>query len=561
VTTALTSPSAQQPATQAELQHVFEAALAAHRGGALEAAVEGYRGVTAHLPAHVDAWGNLAMALQALGRGEEAVDAARRALALRPDLAELHVTLAAALKTAGRLDEARDALERAIALKPDSAAAHIGLGNVLRAGGAAEAALEEYERAGLLAPGDIAAHSNQGLALKDLGRPEAALIRFRRALAVNPGAAEVHFNLGNTLRETGALEDAAEALARAVDLDPGHNRARANLGVTLRDLGRLDEALACFDAAIARDPGHADAHWNRALTLLLAGDFERGWAEYEWRWRATGMTPRDFPQPMWDGAPPEWRTILLHAEQGMGDCLHFIRYAPLVAAKGAKVVVECPAPLVGLVRSCAGIAEVVARGAELPEFDLHAPLMSLPGLLATRGDTIPAETPYLRAPEHATTALEKVLAAPAGRINIGIVWAGNPAHDNDRNRSCDPALFSRLAEIPGVALYSLQKDDRTGALAAPPLAADLSPVLEDFSDTAYAVAKLDLVVTVDTALAHLAGALGRPVWLALPFAPEWRWQLGRGDSPWYPSMRLFRQSRPGDWAGVFERIAQALTGF
>ena len=539
----------------------FRAALEAHRRGALIDAVAGYRGVTAELPEHVDAWGNLCLALQALGQGEEAVAAGQRALALRPDMAELHIGLAAAFKSAGRLGEAQAALEQAIALQPESASAHIGLGNVLRATGAAEEALEAYEHAGTLAPNDIAAHSNQGLALKDLGRPEAALIRFRRALAVNPGAAEVHFNLGNTLRETHALEDAVTALERAVALDPGHNRARTNLGVSLCDLGRLDEAVAVFDAALEHDGTYADAHWNRALTYLLAGDFARGWPAYEWRWRATGMTPRDFTQPLWDGAPPDWRTVLLHAEQGLGDCLHFIRYAPLVAAKGAKVVVECPPPLVGLVESCAGISQVVARGDALPPFDLHAPLMSLPGLLDTRADSVPAETPYISAPERAGAPLEKALATPAGRINIGFVWAGNPAHDNDRNRSCDAAHFTRLAELADVALYSLQKEAPADALAGPPLAGDLAPLLGDFSDTAYAVQKLDLIITVDTALAHLAGALGRPTWLLLPHAPEWRWQLGRDDSPWYPTLRLFRQSRPGDWHGGFERVAQARAAF
>ena len=550
--------SAHDLASAAPAEGGFETALDAHRRGALEAAVAGYRGVIAEVPSHVDAWGNLCIALQALGRAEESVDAGRRALALRPDMAELHVNLAAALKSAGQLGQAQAALEQVIELQPGSALAHINLGNVLLAAGAPDAALEAYEHAGLLAPGDIAAHSNQGLALKDLGRPEAALIRFRRALAINPGAAEVHFNLGNTLRETGALEDAVESLTRAVALDAAHNRARANLGVTLRDLGRIEEAVAVLDAAIARDADYADAHWNRALALLLAGDFERGWPAYEWRWRATAMAPRDFTQPLWNGAPPGWRTVLLHAEQGLGDCLQFIRYAPLVAAMGAKVVVECPAPLAGLLESCAGVSQVVPRGAKLPPFDLHAPLMSLPDLLATRADNIPADCPYLSAPESAGDALAGAFEQHAGKCKIGIVWAGNPAHENDRNRSCAAASFTALAECPNVALFSLQKDASPEALGALPQAADLAPLLDDFAATAYAVSRLDLIVTADTALAHLAGALGRPVWLVLPHAPEWRWQLGREDSPWYPTMRLFRQARPGDWDALFWRLTQDL---
>ncbi|MBT3927754.1 MAG: tetratricopeptide repeat protein [Rhodospirillaceae bacterium] len=552
--------TAQNTATARYSEDGFQTALEAHRQGALDNAVAGYRRTVAEMPQHVDAWGNLCVAYLALGRAEEAVAAGRKALALRPDMAELHINVAAALKSLGQLVEARRALEQAIALQPASAPAHINLGNVLRAAGQADAALDAYELAGVLAPGDIAAHSNQGLALKDLGRPEDALIRFRRALAVNPGAAEVHFNLGNTLRETGALDAAVESLNRAVALDPAHLRARTNLGVTLRDLGRIDAAIEVFDGAITLDGEYADAQWNRALALLLAGDFKRGWPAYEWRWQATAMTPRNFEQPLWDGGPPEWRTILLHAEQGLGDCLQFIRYAPLVAAKGAKVVVECPAPLVGLLKGCAGVSQVVARGAPLPQFSLHAPLMSLPGLLDTRGDNIPADIPYLNARESAPVELKAALesAAPEGK-KIGVVWAGNPEHENDHNRSCDAGCFAPLAERSDVSLYSLQKDAGPGALEQLPQAVDLAPFLNDFCATAFAVSRLDLIITVDTALAHLAGALGRPVWLLLPHAPEWRWQLERDDSLWYPTMRLFRQSQPGDWDGVFQRLSQALT--
>lgn len=536
----------------------FAAALSAHQRGALGEAISGYREVLAANPDHVDALGNLAVAQQALGRPEEAVETLRRAIALRPDLAELHVNLGAALKALGRLDEARDVLEHAIRLRPDFAQAHITLGNVERAAGDAQAALVAYERAVKIAPGSAAALSNQGLALKDLGRRDEAITRFRAALTANPGAAELHYNFGNTLRETGALDEAAEALARAVALDPRHKQALTNLGVTLRDLGRIDDALDAFDRAIALDADYADAHWNRALACLLAGDFERGWPAYEWRWRATGMQPRPFEQPLWDGAPLDGRTILLHAEQGLGDTIHFIRYAPMVAARGGRVIVECQAPLVRLVETCAGIQRVMARGESLPTFDVHAPLMSLPGLFGTRLDTIPAAVPYLAPPQDGKRELATAIDAASLRRKLGIVWAGNPDHNNDRNRSIAPALFADLAKRPDVALFGLQKGVEPDAIQALPGVPNLAPWLADFADTAFAVSRLDLVITVDTAMAHLAGALNRPVWLLLPFAPEWRWLLGREDSPWYPSMRIFRQARPGDWRGVMDRVSEAL---
>jgi hypothetical protein len=325
-------------------------------------------------------------------------------------------------------------------------------------------------------------------------------------------------------------------------------------------LGRPEAALQALERAIALAPDYADAHWNRALTLLLAGDFAQGWPAYEWRWRATGMREPDLAAPRWDGGPLDGQTILLHAEQGLGDSIHFVRYAPLVAARGGRVIVQCPAPLARLLATCAGVARVIPRGEPLPPFELQAPLMSLPGLLNTRLDNIPAEVPYLAPPAGAGAAAQAALAALAAlgaRRTVGVVWAGNPAHENDRNRSCPARCFAALG-APERALVSLQKGAGADDIAAIPGALDLGPRLEDFAATAAAIARLDLVIAVDTATAHLAGALGRPVWLLLPHAPEWRWQLRRDDSPWYPTMRLFRQERPGDWPGVFERVGEAL---
>jgi hypothetical protein len=296
------------------------------------------------------------------------------------------------------------------------------------------------------------------------------------------------------------------------------------------------------------------------MAWLLLGDYERGWAEYEWRWRTGEMHLPSFAQPRWDGAPLGGRTVLLYAEQGLGDALQFVRYAPLVRQRGGRVIVACRAPLLRLLAGCAGIDRLADQAGDLPAFDVYAPLLSLPHLLGTTLATVPAAVPYL----HADPALVErwrgeLAAGPAFRVGIG--WQGSPLHPADRRRSVPVSFFRPLAAVPGVRLYSLQKGTGAEQLGGPHgrfPAEDLSPRLADFADTAAVMKNLDLVITVDTALAHLAGALGLPVWVALPFAPDWRWLTGRDDSPWYPTARLFRQPRAGAWAEVFGALAAEL---
>ena len=315
-------------------------------------------------------------------------------------------------------------------------------------------------------------------------------------------------------------------------------------------------------ASAALKPDYADAHWNLSLLNLLTGDFESGWPGFEWRWQTKQQNfhRRHDSRPLWDGQPLAGRTILLHAEQGLGDTIQFVRYVPLVQERGGRVVVECQPPLLSLLADSPGIDLVLAQGEPLPAFEVQAPLLSLPGILGTTLGSIPARVPYLRADPELAQSWRKKLE-PLGGFKVGIVWQGNPQFKGDRQRSIPLRHYQALARVEGVRLLSLQKGPgadplRAGATAFPVL--DLGAQLETFGDTAAVLENLDLLISSCTSVPHLAGALGVPVWLALPFVPDWRWLLEREDSPWYPHHRLFRQDRPGDWNGVFERIATAL---
>jgi len=474
--------------------------------------------------------------------------------------------LAEAHHRAGRLDQAVELYRAALALEPGHAESLHRLGTIAAETGHGALAAELLRRA-VAADGAVAAHhAGLGNALHDLGRFEAAAACHRRALELEPGNLVARVNLGNALRELGRLDEAAAELGLAAERAPGHPAVHLSLGCALHELGRPDEAAACHRRALALAPDNPEAHWNLGLALLLAGDLAAGWPEYAWRRLAEGGPRRSFPRPAWDGGDLAGRTILLHAEQGLGDVLQFIRYLPWIKARGAAVtIVESPTALLRLLRGVAGIDRLIPTGgAALPEHDRHAPLPELPHLFATTEDTIPAAVPYL-SPEPELVAMwrERLAAGPPG-LKVGIAWQGNPHGRIDRGRSPPLAALAPLAAVPGVRLISLQRRDGLEQLAGLPGGMVIESLGDDvdtggaFTDTAAIMATLDLVISSDTAIAHLAGALGVPAWVALKRVPDWRWQLGRADSPWYPTLRLFRQSRDGDWDGVFRAIAAAL---
>jgi predicted O-linked N-acetylglucosamine transferase (SPINDLY family) len=505
-----------------------------------------------------EAHNSLGLTLAQQGLLEPAIDHFHNAVRRKPEFADAYFNLGRALGPLGKLDEAVASFQQALRLKPDFAGAHNGLGAALMQQGKVDEAVLSFQQALRLKPDFAEGHSNLGAALGEQGKLEDASACFEAALRLKPDLADAYSNLGRVLARQGKLDEAVASFQQALRLKADFAEAHNNLGAALAEQGNLEGAISCLDQALALKPDYVDAHITRASLRLLSGDFERGWPEYQWRLRGRGRQPQSFAQPRWDGAPLAGKTILLHAEQGLGDSLQFIRYAPLVKAKGGPVLVECPEPLLQILASCPGIDRLVAQGLPWQEaFDVQAPLLDLPGIFRTSLATIPAQVPYLFADASQVERWRQEVGLD-NAFKIGITWQGNPKHHRDRQRSMPLSHFTRLAQLPGVRLFSLQKG--TGAEQLDTFAAacgvcDLGRSLNTFMDTAAVLMSLDLVVTADTAVAHLAGALGVPVWLALPFAPDWRWLLDRNDSPWYPSMRLFRQRQPGEWQGVFDDMA------
>jgi tetratricopeptide (TPR) repeat protein len=529
--------------------------------GRLEEAIAAYNRAIHLNPDDVHAHSNLGNAFKALGQLDKAVAAYNQAIRTKPDFAEAHFNLGIALKTLGQFDNAIAAYNQAIRLKPDFAEAHSDLGNVLQNSGRLDEAVAAYHNAISFKPDFAAAHSNLGNVLKDLGRLDEATASYNKAIRLQPNFAEAHANLGHALQDLGRLDEAVAAYHKAISFKPDFAEAHSGLGNALKNLGRLDDAIAAHNTAIGHQPDYAQGHINLGIGLLLSGDITNGWAEYEWRWRKAENEAAllGFSKPQWQGEEVNGQTILLHAEQGLGDTIQFCRYATLIAARGARVLLQAPRSLLTALSGLEGVDRVIAAGEPLPPFDIHCPLMSLPHIFGTGLATIPAPFSYIPINEAKRRNWQQRLSPTAGR-RIGIVWAGNPQHGNDRNRSLPFAALAPLWNIPGIRWYSLQVGERRADLDATPpgVIEDLSPSLDDFAQTAAAISQLDLVLTVDTSVAHLAGAIGHPTWVMLPFVPDWRWLMGRQDSPWYPSVRLFRQVQYGAWGSVIHSVEAAL---
>jgi len=510
-------------------------------------------------PRHLAALKERGHLLRDRGQPAEALHCYDRALSIAEADPETHANRGLVLRALKRFDEVFEAYDRALALKPDYVEVIVARGNLFYEMHAYDKALAEYERALTVRPDFAFGFNNRGNALQAMGRNDEAIASFERALALRPDLTEAHNNRGNALLNMNRPEEALADYESAIAHKP-FAFALVNRGSALHYLGRLEEALDSFDRAIALQPELPEAHWNKALLCLATGDFEQGWPAYEWRWRgATELTPREFPQPQWRGEDLNGKTILLHAEQGFGDTIQFIRYLASVARQGCKVVLELPDSLMPLIPDTDGLVSMHRRGDALPAFDVHCPLMSLPLAFGTTAATIPAPVPYLRVPAERINAWRARLAH-LGRPRVGLVWSGKPSHKNDHNRSIALSCLEPLLSVAGVAFVSLQREYREAempALAGLPILR-LDDAITDFADTAAAIGELDLVIAVDTAVAHLAGALGRPLWLLLSHIQDWRWMHDRADSPWYPSARLFRQSEIGDWDGVIAAVAREL---
>ena len=505
---------------------------------------------------HVGAWHLLGVLALTSGDAQAAAAHVERAVALAPDRADCRNSLGFIYRALGRNIEAEAAFRVAAILDPDLVEAHYQLGNMLRDTRRFAEAETSHRRVLELRPDHHQAHNNLGATLGELNRFEEAIAHFRRAVELRPDYVEAHSNLGNALKIAGLAAEAETECRRAIALGPGFAPAHLNLGLALQDLGRLDDALASLREAAAGGRDYPKATASEGILHLLRGDFAAGWEKYEARWRIGDLPPRDFTQPQWRGEPLAGKTILLHAEQGFGDTIQFLRYVPKVVARDGNVILEVQKPLMPLAARIPGVT-VMARGAPLPQFDVQCPLLSLPLAFGTTLDTIPAETPYLDVDDE---RLEHWRRRLGGGFKIGFAWAGAAVHRNDRNRSIPLERIAPLLAIDGPRWFSLQVGPHAADLAdrKSGRVIDLASELVDFGETAAAIAALDLVVTADTAIAHLAGALGKPVWILLPFAPDWRWLVGRSDSPWYPSARLFRQPRAGDWETVVAAVGAAL---
>jgi tetratricopeptide (TPR) repeat protein len=505
----------------------LQRAISHHQAGQMAEAEQLYRQILQQQPQNADALSLLGVVACQQEKLEPGIALYRQALAIRPDHRQTRENLSLALcKQAKRLvDEATTNLSLMINFSANPGPTHLMLGSIYQEQGALEQALSHYQQ----------------------------------ALAANPTDANILNRIGVVLQTQHKSQLAIHFHQRALENQPHNLDALNGMAKVLLDEGKVEEALDYVHQALEIQPDHLIARYNRALMLLTQGQFEAGFPEYEWRLQTAEFPPCPFRQPKWDGSDLNGKTLLLHAEQGLGDTIQFIRYAAIATQKGGRVILTCHKPLMRLLSTVPGIDQITPMGTPLPAFDVYVPLLSLPGILGTRIDTVPAEVPYLHVPEVSFQLPSARINPP--RLKVGLVWSGGNLYKHNQSRSFSLQVLEPLLAMPEIAFYSLQKgipQIEITTLGWQDKIIDLNDRLTDMADTAAAIAQLDLVITVDTSVAHLAGALGKPVWVMLAQVPDWRWMQHRLDSPWYPTMRLFRQQQPGDWQGVMTEIVQAL---
>ncbi|REK11192.1 MAG: tetratricopeptide repeat protein [Planctomycetota bacterium] len=579
----------------ASIGDVYQAAVQAHQAGRLADAERLYRQVLAAEPQHayaLDMLGLLALqaghadvareligraialagnvplfhvhfgsALHVVGRRGEARTSFERALALDANTVEALLALAHLERQEGHTDRARACLQQATAVQPAAAGGHYQLGNLEAAAGNWSLAEQCFRAALAIDSRSAPAEARLGVTLQAQQKLDEAVEHYRKALALDPNSAEAHYNLGTALAEMGQAQEAVTHYEAAIRIQPNHASAHTNLGAFYQEALDYERALAHYEAVLRVEPHAAEAHYNRALMLLTRGELAAGWQEYEWRLRLPGFPIHVMREPLWDGSPLIDKTLLVHAEQGLGDTLHFIRYIPLVKKLCPRLLVQVPPALVPLLTH-SGFGDLLVTDDALPAFDVQVPMLSLPWLLGTTPENIPAPIPYLGVPDDMVTNWRRRLSDVEG-FRVGIAWQGSPANKGDWRRSMPLSEFAPLASVRGVTLVSLQKRDGERQLrdAGFPLY-ELQGVWDEmagpFVDTAAVIQNLDLVITADTATAHLAGALGARVWVPLGTKADWRWFLDRSDTPWYPTMRFYRQTQIGEWGDVFARMADDL---
>jgi Flp pilus assembly protein TadD len=552
--------------SQLTLQQASTLALKHYQAGRLPESGELCHQILAHDPRQTGALQLLGLIAHRLGHNHVALDWIGQVVALDPSSPNAHYNLGVVLQGAGRLDDAIAAFRQAILLRPDYAAAYNNLGIALHDHGQPDDAIAAFRQAIAFRPHHAQGHTNLADSLKRLGKLDEAIASYQRAVSLDPDYAQAHNNLGNALKLSGRLDDAITAYRTAIQLEPDDAELHSNLGNALTDKGQTEEGIAAHRQAVALQPDSAEFHGNLALTLLLSRRFKDGWREYEWRWRTKDAPqPRqNFQQPAWDGTCLNGRTILIIAEQGFGDAIQFVRYVPPLVEQGAIVVFQSHPELVRLMEHVAGMdpVKIIPRsnvsGSPVPPFDVHASLMSLPLLLDLHEPgAASVKPPYLFFQDDLQATWRHRITA-SSRPKIGIAWAGSPLHPSDSRRSIPLRTLAPLLQCD-VDFYSLQLGDASRQNWDSSRLIDLTSHCADFLDTACLISQLDLVISVDTAVAHLAGAMGKRTWLMVPYTPDWRWQLGCEDSPWYPAVKLFRQLESGEgWDGVVNRVTESL---